>query len=176
MITLPTARVWPEMIQGSEAWLAARKGRATASQFKKILTPTGKLSAQSKSYALKLARECVCDDPFEFTGNKATDWGNEQEPHARQAFMDYTGLEVVEIGFATHKTMTCVGCSPDGLIIDGGEVIAGLEIKCPSPDTFVEWVMADVVPAEHLPQIHGSMIVTGLKRWDFVAYFPGAVF
>lgn len=114
MITLPTAEVWPEMIQGSEQWFAARKGRATASQFKQILTPTGKLSSQADAYARKLARECVLDDPFEFAGNKYTDWGNEHEPHARASFQEITSMEVIEIGFATHHKMTCVGCSRMG--------------------------------------------------------------
>jgi len=173
MITLPTAEVWPEMLQGSEQWFAARRGRATASQFKKILTPTGKLSAQADAYARKLARECVVDDPFEFSGNRATDWGNEHEPAARDIYREITGHHVEEIGFATHKEMICVGCSPDGIILDAGEAVAGLEIKCPAPDTLVEWALAGTLPAEHMPQVHGSMVVTGLRRWEFIAYFPG---
>ena len=172
-IQLPTADVWPEMIQGSEQWFAARKGRATASQMKKILTPTGKLSAQANAYARKLARECVVQDPFEFAGNKATDWGNEHEPAARDIFREITGVDVAEIGFATHREMTCVGCSPDGIIIEDGMPVAGLEIKCPAPDTLVEWALDGSLPAEHLPQVHGSMIVTGLRRWELIAYFPG---
>ena len=174
MIALPSGDVWPEMIQGSEEWFSARKGRATASQFKNILTPTWKLSAQSVAYARKLARECVLDDPLEFTGNKATDWGNEHEPAARQEFMDATGNHVAEVGFVTHQTMTCVGCSPDGIVLDGdGIALAGLEIKCPSIGKLVDWKISGQVPAEHLPQIHGSMIVTGLRMWHFAAYFPG---
>lgn len=174
-MNLPTAKVWPDMIQGSEAWLAARKGRATASEFSKIVTPTGKLSKQAEAYARRMARESVCDDPFEFAGNRATDWGNEYEPFAREAFAQETGLDLVEIGFAIHERMTCVGCSPDGIIIDDGEPVAGLEIKCPGPDKLVDWHLGDGgVPADYLPQVHGSMIVTGLRCWEFVGYFPGA--
>lgn len=171
---LPSGDIWPEMIQGSEQWLSARKGRATASQMKKILTPTGKLSSQADAYARKLARECVLDDPLEFAGNKATDWGNEHEPAARIEFAEVMGLDVVEVGFVTHREMTCVGASPDGLIDDGGVTYtAGLEIKCPSIDTFVEWKLSGHIPEEHLPQIHASMVVTGLTKWYFAAFFPG---
>lgn len=173
MITLPTAQVWPEMIQGSEQWFKARKGRATASQFKKILTPTGRLSAQADAYARQLARECVLDNPFEFSGNRATDWGNEHEPTARDEFRSITGMEVIEIGFATHHAMSCVGCSPDGIIIEDGSAVAGLEIKCPDPDTLVEWAISGGIPSDHLPQVHGSMVVTGLRRWEFAGFFPG---
>jgi hypothetical protein len=162
------------MIQGSQQWFAARKGRATASQAKKILTPTGKLSSQADAYARKLARETVLADPLEFAGNKATDWGNEHEPAAREAFSELMGLPVEEVGFVTHRTMTCVGCSPDGLIPWDGGYMAGLEIKCPQIDTLVEWMLAGTIPDEHLPQIHASMVVTGLRTWHFAGYHPGA--
>lgn len=161
------------MIQGSDQWFAARKGRATASQAKKIITPTGKLSAQADAYARKLARESKLNDPLEFAGNKATDWGNEHEPAAREEFAAITGLDVHEVGFVTHSHMTCVGCSPDGLILENGEWIAGLEIKCPAIDTLVDWMLEGTIPAEHLPQIHASMVVTGLQKWHFVGFFPG---
>lgn len=173
-ITLPNAIIWPDMLQGSPEWKAARKGRATASQFKKILTPTGKLSKSAEAYARQLARETVFDDPFEFAGNKATEWGNTHEPLAREAFSQWAGANVIEVPFATHKDFPVLGCSPDGLIVEPDGVNCGLEIKCPAPDTFVEWALAGGVPAEHMAQVHGSMIVTGLKRWEFVAYFPGA--
>lgn len=65
------------------------------------------------------------------------------------------------------------GMLPDGIVLDGGMPVAGLEIKCPAPDTFVEWGLAGEIPPEHLPQIHGSMIVTGLTTWHFMAHFQG---
>lgn len=173
-LTLPNADIWPAMVQGSEQWFAARRGRATASQFKKILTPGGKLSKQAEAYARQLARETIMTDPQEFTGNKFTDWGNEHEPAAREAWQELTGTTVHEIGFATHQRMRCVGCSPDGLVEVGGKIVAGLEIKCPQIDTLVDWALAGVIPPDHMAQVHGSMIVTGLKRWEFCAYHPGA--
>jgi len=174
-LKLPAGHVWPDMLQGSEVWFNARKGRATASQFKKILTGTGKLSTQADAYARKLARETVMADPQEFAGNKFTDWGNEHEPEARETYIRETGAAVVEVGFVTSKAMPCVGCSPDGLILGpNGQPISGLEIKCPAIDTLVEWMMAGELPADHLAQVHGSMIVTGLRRWEFVGYHPGA--
>lgn len=173
-IYLPSCDVWPQMIQGSEQWFAARRGRATASQFKRIITPTGKISTQADAYARQLARETVMEDPQEFTGNKFTDWGNEHEPEGRQAWSEATGMSVIEIGFATSKEMPVVGCSPDGLVVSKGKVVAGLEIKCPKIDTLVEWSIGGTIPDEHLAQVHGSMLVTGLRTWHFVAYHPGA--
>lgn len=165
--------VFDSLIQGSEAWFQARKGRATASQAKKILTPTGKLSASRLGYMRSLAAECVVDDPLEWEGNKYTDWGNVHEPEARGLFEEYRKLKVEEVGFCV-RTDNIIGCSPDGLIVDSdGNYLEGLEIKCPSRDKHVEYIMEGVLPSEYKLQVHWSMATTGLKGWWFMSYFPG---
>ncbi len=170
--------------QGTPEWLAARLGKATASEFAKILTPGGKLSASADAYARKLARECVIDEPDELQlrETKAIRWGKKFEPEAREAYMLETGHDVLTVGFVTHSRHGCLGCSPDGLIREVDFLAKpscshGLEIKCVGPDHHTEWLLAkekddSFVPSEYLPQIHGSMVVTGLKRWDFCGYFP----
>jgi putative phage-type endonuclease len=164
-----------QMEQGSEAWFNIRKGRATASEFNKILTAGGKLSSSSEKYMQKLTRECLMDDPHEFMGNKFTDWGNDMEPEAREFFQLQTGLKVAEVGFVARQDGAPIGCSPDGLVWADGELEydAGLEIKCPQVDTHVGYVMAGVLPNAYKLQVHGSMAVTGLNSWYFISYFPG---
>ena len=166
-------------IQQSEEWFAIRKGRPTASQFKKIITPAkGELSKQADKYIIELIAECFCPTYAAFIGNNWTDRGNELEPEARKAFEDHTGLFVEQVGFVTQGDngawKHAVGCSPDGLLKnDAGEYVAGLEIKCPSPTTHVEYVLNGVLPDEYKPQVHGSLAVTGLPRWHFWSYYPG---
>ena len=159
--------------QGSDEWLQARKGRATASQAKSILTPTGKLSKAATGYMRKLARECVLDDPQAFQGNKFTEWGHEFESEARMVFTEHTGIDVQESGLCVCKDNPILACSPDGLISANGEYIAGLEIKCPSVDTHVDYLMEGVLPSEYAVQVHWSMMVTGIRHWYFMSYFPG---
>lgn len=161
--------------QGSEKWMEARKGRATASEFKSIITPAKAALSKSRiPYMRKLARECVCSDPLEFIGNKYTDWGHTHEPIARDAFTESTGIEVHEVGFVQRVDGAPLGCSPDGLIKDGNDNwIAGLEIKCPQPDKHVDHVLEGVLPDDYKVQVHGSMAVTGLSSWWFMSYFPG---
>lgn len=170
---LPAGDVW-NVVQGSEAWENARKGRATASEAKNILTPTGRLSSQAEAYARRLVRETVLDDPLRFTGNKATDWGHEHEPEARALYAERIGREILEVGFVTQKRNPILGASPDGLILDPEGVRRGLEIKCPSIDKLIAWAIEGILPEEHLPQVRASMVVTGLRQWDFVGYHPGA--
>lgn len=159
--------------QGSEEWLDIRKGRATASEAKSILTPTGKESDSRLKYMRKLARECACDNPLEWFGNKYTEWGNEHEQEARELFEDKTGLMVHTVGFCTRED-GIIGFSPDGLIMDSdGAWKQGLEIKCPAPDTHVEYLLEGELPAEYKLQVHWSLAASGLQAWYFMSYFPG---
>jgi len=191
-------KVFPHVLQGSEAWMAMRKGRPTASNFDKIITAAkGDLSKQRFDYMATLISECFCPEFVTWTGNFATDRGNELEPEARQAFTDHTGLNVVQVGFCTQDNGV-VGCSPDALILnpshqdaeedcqcddqilgeycgycDWEPYIAGVEIKCPFPATHVKYVADGVLPDDYKQQVHGSMAVTGLNEWHFWSYFPG---
>ncbi|MGE9267760.1 MAG: lambda exonuclease family protein, partial [Verrucomicrobiales bacterium] len=132
------------------------------------------ISKQSIRYMRRLARECVCDDPMEFMGNKYTDWGNEQEPAARALFQKKKGIPVTEVGFVGRGDGAPIGCSPDGLIADAnGNWLGGLEIKCPQVDTHVDYLLEGVLPTDYKLQVHGSMAVTGLPYWYFMSYFPG---
>jgi putative phage-type endonuclease len=167
--------------QGTPEWLNARKGKLTASQAKDIITPTGKLAAASKGLMRKLARECLLDDPLEFTGNAATQWGHDHEPIARDAFTDLTGHAVDTVGLLQSTLHPCLACSPDGLLMTpsimvDGELtydIHGLEIKCPNVDTHVDYLLDGELPAKYRPQVHFSMAITGIQTWYFMSYFPG---
>jgi hypothetical protein len=159
--------------QGSAMWHEARLGRATASQAANILTPTGKLSTSATGLIRRLAREQVCADPNEREPNAAMEWGNMQEPFARDEFRKLSRLRVIEVGFCQSLIHPALGCSPDGLIQDtDGPIVAGLEIKCPQIDTHVEYLIDDVLPKKYAPQVHWSMAVTGLNVWYFMSYFP----
>jgi hypothetical protein len=159
--------------QGSAMWHEARLGRATASQAANILTPTGKLSTSATGLIRRLAREQVCADPNEREPNAAMEWGNMQEPFARDEFRKLSRLRVIEVGFCQSLIHPALGCSPDGLIQDAdGPIVAGLEIKCPQIDTHVEYLIDDVLPKKYAPQVHWSMAVTGLDVWYFMSYFP----
>jgi len=167
--------------QGTEEWLNARKGKLTASQAAGIITPTGKLAAASKGLMRKLARECLLDDPHAFAGNSATQWGHDHEPIARLLFEEVTGHAVDTVGMLQSTLHPCLACSPDGLIMTpsimvDGELtyeINGLEIKCPSVDTHVDYLLDGVLPAKYRPQVHFSMAITGIKTWYFMSFFPG---
>jgi len=77
-------------------------------------------------------------------------------------------LEVREIGFAT-SVQGYFGCSPDGLVSDGG----GLEIKIPRASKLIQYHENRELPEEYRAQVHGSMAVLGCRHYHFFAWHPG---
>lgn len=168
--------VYRNIEQGSEEWLAIRKGRPTASRFDEIITNGGAISKSANGYIRELIAESFCPDFQTWTGNIYTDRGQELEPEAREAFAKETGLTLEQVGFVISEDGVC-GCSPDSLVVehatDGYHYAAGVEIKCPTPKAHVGYVLDGVLPALYTQQVHGSMAITGLDTWHFWSYFPG---
>lgn len=167
-------KIYRDIVQGSEEWLAIRAGKPTASRFSDIITAArGELSKSSKGYIRELIGACFCPDFEYWSGNKYTEHGKEFEQEARDAFTAETGFKIEQVGFCLSDDGVS-GCSPDGLIVDAdGNVIGGVEIKCPSPKTHVGYVLDGVLPDDYKQQVHGSMAVTGLNVWHFWSYLPG---
>lgn len=154
--------------QRSPEWFAERLGLATASNFRKILAKikTGE-AADRRNYRAQLVIERLTGKPSESYSNSAMQWGNEQEPFARIAYMAQTGNVVYEVGFLKHAVLLA-GASPDGLIGSNGLI----EIKCPVSATHIETLKGHEMPAEHMPQVQGQLWVTGREWCDFVSYDP----
>lgn len=106
--------------------------------------------------------------------------GNLLEPLAREAYEARTGYSVSTVGMCIHNSGG-FGCSPDGLIAPKFPAVAegaeewerGTEIKCPIPETHAKYLLAGTLPDEYRPQVHHSLAVTGLQRWDFFSFCPG---
>jgi len=74
--------------QGSEAWLASRRGVITASRFRDARSKlkNGSPSSISNSYANDLAREQAGGSAYSVFENGAMRIGTEEEPKARSAY------------------------------------------------------------------------------------------
>ena len=154
--------------QGSEAWLLLRRGKPTASEFHNLVTPEFKIRTGQtpQSYIYAKAAEMFCGITQE---DQANSWAMQQGTMLESEAIPYYELvhdvKVRRVGFVT--TDNCrIGCSPDGLIGEDG----GIEIKSPQPPKHVQNLMEGIVPKEYLPQIHGSMFVTGRPWWIFMSY------
>lgn len=150
--------------QGSVEWHRARAILPTASNFDRILTPTGKPSTQADAYMREIiaARLGAIDDNYQSAWMER---GNIVESEARAFYSLETGRDAEQAGFVYHES-GLFGCSPDALCKD-----RGLEIKCPKGSTHVGYLL-DGAPTKYNSQIQGSMLVTGFDRWDFLSYHP----
>jgi putative phage-type endonuclease len=151
--------------QGSEEWFKMRLGVATASNFSKIVTSTGKLSTTLSAYALDLASQSLLEEQEESYQNEAMRRGNELEPEAKQAYQEATFNSVEEVTFITCGDY---GYSPDGLVSEDGLI----EIKCPQANTHTKYLCDNKLPTAYIQQVQGGLMVSGRKWCDFVSYHP----
>ena len=155
--------------QRSDEWFAARLGVPTASSFDRIVTMKGEVSKQAQKYMFKLAGEKVSGKAEETYQNAAMQRGVELEDEARKLYEMITDTQVEQVGLCLADGPHTYGCSPDGLVGKDG----GMEIKCPTISTHVEYLLGNILPSEYFQQVQGSLLVTGRKWWDFMSYYPG---
>lgn len=158
--------------QGSPQWLELHRGVPTASNFDKIMTPkTHKLSASVLPFAYDLIGQLYRPGPMSEADVYESDdmkRGRELEAQARRAYQLVKDVSVRQVGFVKDDDNR-FGCSPDGLVGSDG----GLEIKCPRLAKHAAYLHAGTVPDDYLCQVHGSLIVTGRRWWDFMSYAHG---
>jgi putative phage-type endonuclease len=151
--------------QGSEEWLKLRLGVATASNFDKIITSTGKESESLKKYALQLATELMLETPEPSFKNDVMAMGNELESLARDAYQEQS-FNVVEQITMFKSDCGNFGYSPDGIVGNDGLV----EIKCPIATTHFKYLLDNKMPSDYWQQVQGGLWVSQRKWIDFVSF------
>ena len=154
--------------QGTPEWYALRLGVPTASEFHKIVTPTGRLSAQARKYAIYLVTEKLLNRSLTSVSN--LEWmerGREMEPQAVRMYEFEQEAETLPVGFITTDCGR-LGASPDRLIKG---VNGAAEFKCPAPHTHVEY-MVDGFGWDYVPQVQGQMLVGELDFVDRYSFHP----
>lgn len=152
------------------AWLAARCGKLTASRMKDAIdfNKDGKPSKKRSDYMRDLLAERITGYSMRHFVTGAMEWGIITQPEAVLCYRSISGNEVGPEQFVEHSTIENFGGSPDGFVGSDGL----LEVKCPTTGTFIEWMLAGVVPDEHKPQMLAQLAVTGRQWVDFFAFDP----
>lgn len=166
MIQFHTEADGSPLIQGSDAWKAARCGLLTASEMKLIVTPTLKCAVNEKAtrhlYAL-MAQRLTRYVPEHYVSSDMLR-GKEDEVVARILYDEHCA-QVQEVGFITNDEWGfTLGYSPDGLVGMDGLV----EFKSRRDDLqvkdIIENVMAQTVPDEFTIQCQTGLLVSK-REW-----------
>jgi len=161
----------PEVIQGSDEWLAMRCGLITASEMKLILTPTLKVANNDKTraHAYEIAFQRLTQYVEPQYVSDAMLRGQEDEIYARAAYAEHYA-PVTECGFITRDFGGfTIGYSPDGLVGDDGLI----ECKSRAGKYQVQTIATDQVPEEYMLQLQTGLLVTGREWIDFISYCGG---
>jgi len=155
--------------QGTPEWDACRLGIPTASNFGKILTAIGKMSAQRQDYMYDLAGEAVSGRHEETFTSFRMQQGSEKESESRMVYEMENEIEVRQVGFVYKDERRMFGCSPDGLIDPDG----GFESKDAKFTVQIKRLFDGKMVTEHIPQVQGCLYVCERDWWHFRSYCSG---
>lgn len=148
--------------QNSEEWDQIRIGKFTASTFADLFMD--KKTAGYQKAIIKVAYERVTGESEERYTNSWMQRGHEKEALAAENYELLTFNTLETAGFYEYNEF--VGASPDRKIV--GEN-GGCEFKCPSFNTYNEYLETGKIPKSYFWQIHGQLLCTG---WDFIDFMP----
>jgi putative phage-type endonuclease len=158
-----------ELVQGTDAWRAARAGSLGASQIHEALAKTRSgWGASRDNIRARLVAERLTGAPQDSFTNDAMRWGTDNEPAAREAYCFVQGVSVVEVGLRKHPTISGSHASPDGLVGDDGLT----EIKCPNTSTHIATLLGTPIADKYIKQMQWQMRVYDRQWCDFVSYDP----
>jgi predicted phage-related endonuclease len=160
-----------DVIQGSDDWLAMRCGLLSASEMKKIITPTLKVANNNDTrvHAFELAFQRLTKFVEPQYVSDAMLRGQEDEILARAAYEQHYA-PVTETGFITNdKWGFVIGYSPDGLVGEDGLI----ECKSRCGKYQVQTIAGNAVPEEYEIQLQTALLVSEREWIDFVSYCGG---
>lgn len=160
------------MLQRSEEWFDARKGRFTASEIHRLLgKETLKTTKTSiDSFAFEKAVETLYGLEEQDFVSKDMERGITQEPLAFSLFKDLQNYEFKEVtNCSFYKFGDHAGASPDGLVSDNSI----LEIKCPRRNKFFKLVAngESEIDPKYIAQMQMQMLATETEKAYFFNYY-----
>jgi hypothetical protein len=173
------------LTQSTPEWLAARRGRVTASRCSDVIrrlkskvlkdgtVKPGEYSADRYNYLMELVVEHLTGRSMDTYVNQAMEWGIEQQPFAQAAYEMRQDVSVESVGLIIHPEQESFAASPDGTIDQDGLV----EFKCPTTRVHLEYLKAGVVPDDYIPQMNAQLACMPEREYcDFVSFDPRVPF
>lgn len=142
-----------DLKQGSEEWLAFRKGKVSGTKFKRLLS-------EKKETRMGLVYELLADkystqSKETFVSNEMSR-GTDEEKFAAQAYEERFGVKLEKVGICQHEDMDWLIFSPDRFANKRKKYV---EFKCPDSATMVKYTIENTIPSEYKAQILLSFII-----------------
>ena len=157
--------VHDDIDQKTDEWFKLKAGKCSSSE-------KGLLAAKKgfETYLIQKEAElhlAVFEDGYT---SKAMNDGIELEPIARDIFAEKYLLDIIEAGFVERPDLNA-GWSPDGLIMNGNEVVSGIEVKCRGTVGHYR-VIKEGLDQATLDQMQFAMALTDLPYMYYIGYNP----
>ena len=113
----------------SAQWYVERSVRITASVFGKVMRR--QKTVEPNSILRTITEKTKCHSS---RMPVSLQWGIENESNAVEKYKNLRNkenLEVKSCGLVVSPRWPWLGCSPDGIVVEGGTVVRCVEIKCP---------------------------------------------
>lgn len=157
--------------QRSDEWYRLRLGVATASEFHRIITPTGAYSKSETShkYMCELIAQRLLgrDEDAMIMPTAYMERGKIMEDSAVQYYEMMHGCQTKAVGFVLSDN-GLFGSSPDRTVGDSGL----LEIKVPKAGTHVEYALDQTIAKKYRQQVQGQLYVCEREWSDWMSYHP----
>jgi len=159
----------PDIIQGTDEWLALRCGCITASSLNAIMSPRTLKPTKAEGHLFDLLAQRITHhvEPQYISDDMLR--GQADEIESRALYSRHFA-PVTEIGFITRDFGDfTIGYSPDGLVGDDGLI----ECKSRRQKYQTETLIAGAVPSEHVLQCQAGLLISGRQWLDYVSYCAG---
>lgn len=175
--TQSNVKIYRDLQQGTDEWLAARCGLITASEMKLLLTPTLKIANNDKTrtHLYELAAQRISNYVEPMYQGADMERGHFDEVLALQVYAENVA-DVEQVGFITNnKWGFTLGYSPDALVGEDG--LAECKSRCQKyqVQTIIEHVATGgaTIPADYVLQHQAGLIISEREWIDFISYSGG---
>lgn len=173
--------IYHDVVQRSDEWRKTRTGKITASRLNDLVPlAKGGLSKVGENYLRSLAASGTYGYDVvknEYASYNALEWGNANEPRAREACSDWFRETVQKVGCFDINGLIV---SPDGALsvnIDDKTITVPIEIKCPYSEVrHFNNIINNTVPDEYVLQVQAQIMAYNAPYGYFVSYDPRATF
>ena len=157
-----------EVDQNTAAWSEMRLGVPTASEMKRIVTKTCKLSTARADYIDELLQEWYTGEPYNDFNGEWLEYGKTHEPEALAYYEFHRNTEIAPAGIFFKDSSKTIAASPDGLVGEQGL----LEAKCRSLKHYMRAVRKGI-PNDDWCQCQSQLWVSEREWCDYLSFFPG---